>query len=514
MKRIVLFSLVILLAGLILGNGVQPATAAEKSKYGGMLNINHAKEAASFGYPLNIRHWDHEYTDFACQTLMRPNPINLGTYEPWLATSWKLAPDKSSYTFKLRKGVKFHDGTDFNAQAVKWNLEPWLKAKRPTLDKVTSLEIIDDYTIKANLSAWDSVLVNDFSRQTYMISPTACEKNGTKWAQTHPIGTGAFKFIAFKRKAYLKFEKFGGYWEKKGDDQLPYLDGIYITQIGNPMTAMAALKAKEVDVLMGVDTVTASELLATGDFVADRIPGLSLVIIMNSTNPDSVWSDKRMREALEYAVDKEAITKSLGYGFVHPVNEIVKNCPGSPKKTVRKYNPEKAKQLMKEAGHPNGVRVKLTFQVEGPRDFWVALQEDLSEVGIKLDLDPVRGAALHQMSYEPAPGSNLRIEQQRGGPAAPLTGVKETLSANSVYFPGLKRPGGFDALLNQALTETDWPKIVSLLERMEEMAYEDAMFVPLWNGPLIFVKRKKIKDAHFTWAGSPYPHMEYAWIEK
>ncbi|MBW1861973.1 MAG: hypothetical protein JRJ02_06315, partial [Deltaproteobacteria bacterium] len=63
MKKVYLFSLVILLAGLILGNGVQPATAAEKSKYGGMLNINHAKEAASFGYPLNIRHWDHEYTD-------------------------------------------------------------------------------------------------------------------------------------------------------------------------------------------------------------------------------------------------------------------------------------------------------------------------------------------------------------------------------------------------------------------------------------------------------------------
>ena len=226
MKKFLLISLVAaLVGGLILSYGAKPVMAAGKGKYGGILKINHAKEASRFGYPLNIRHWDHEFTDFCCQTLMKPSIKKIGTMEPWLATSWKLAPDKSYYIFHLRKGVKFHDGTDFNAHVAKWNLDKWVKSKRPTLDKVTTIEVLDDYTIKANLSSWDSVLINDFSRQTYMISRTAYEKHGEKWCDTHPIGTGPFKLKEFKRKQYLKFERFDDYWEKLDGDDLPYLDG-------------------------------------------------------------------------------------------------------------------------------------------------------------------------------------------------------------------------------------------------------------------------------------------------
>jgi len=515
MKKSLFISLImVLVVGLFLMNGVLPVIAAEKGKYGGILKINHAKAAASFGFPLNIRHWNHEYTDFVCQAMARPDPKNIGAYEPVLATSWELAPDKSYYIFHLRKGVKFHDGTDFNAQAAKWNLDFWVNSKRPTLDKVKSIEVVDDYTIKCHLSSWDSVLIDDFSRQTYMISPTAYEKNGEKWADTHPVGTGAFKLKEFRRNAYLEFERFEDYWEKRNGDKLPYLDGIYITQIQDPMTAIAALKKGEVDALMGIDVVTANELKQSGDYDFQWIPGLALVVVMNSMNPKSIWSDQRMRAALEYAVDKETICKSLGYGFVHPANQVVKYCPGNPKKTIRKYDPEKAKQLMKEAGHPQGVKVKLTFEAESSRVFWVALQENLAKVGIQAELNPVRGAALHKMSFEPAPGNDIRIENQRGGPTAVLIGVKETLSSNSVYFPGLKRPDGFDDLLNEALTETDWAKTVKLLERMEELAYGEVMFVPLWNDPLISVHRKFIKDAYFMWAEIPYPHMEYAWIDK
>ncbi|MBW1804321.1 MAG: ABC transporter substrate-binding protein [Deltaproteobacteria bacterium] len=515
MRKVHILPLILaLVAGLVLMNGTQPVFAAEKGKYGGILKINHAKAAGRFGFPLNVRHWDHEYTDFACQTMMRPDPENIGAYQPILATSWELAPDKSYYIFHLRKGVKFHDGTDFNAQAAKWNLDFWVRSKRPTLDKVTSIEVIDDYTIKCHLSSWDSVLIDDFSRQTYMISPTAYKKHGEKWADTHPVGTGAFKLTEFRRQSHLKYEKFEDYWETKNGDKLPYLDGIHITQIGDPMTAIAALKKGEVDSMMGIDVVTANELKATGDYKLQWIPGLSHVVVMNSMNPESVWSDKRMRAALELAIDKETICKSLGYGFVKPFYEIIKYCPGNPGKTIRKYDPEKAKQLMKEAGHAQGVKVKLTFQAEQNRDFYVALQENLASVGIQLDLTPVRGAALHKMSFEPAPGNDLRVEPQRGGPTAVLVGVKETLSSNSVYFPGLKRPAGFDELLNQALAETEWNKIVKLLEQMEERAYNGAMFVPLWNGPLISIHRKFIKDAYFMWAQIPYPHMEYAWLDK
>ena len=179
MKKVLFATLIFaLVCGFILSAGAGPVMAAEKGKYGGILRFNHSKPAGIIGNPLRIRGWNHEFIDFCLQTLIKPSNTKLGTFEPSLAESWELAPDKSSYTFKLRKGVKFHDGTDFNAQAVKWNLDKWVKSKRPRLDKVTSIDVVDDYTVRFNLSGWDSVTLFDFAKDTFIVSPTAWEKNG------------------------------------------------------------------------------------------------------------------------------------------------------------------------------------------------------------------------------------------------------------------------------------------------------------------------------------------------
>ena len=132
MKK-VLFAVLILtlVCGFLLTHGVQSVMSAEKGKYGGILKMNHSKPAGIIGHPLKIRAWNHEFIDNTLQTLIRASNTEMGVYEPVLATSWELAPDKSSYTFKLRRGVTFHDGTPFNAQAAKWNLDMWVKSKRP-----------------------------------------------------------------------------------------------------------------------------------------------------------------------------------------------------------------------------------------------------------------------------------------------------------------------------------------------------------------------------------------------
>ena len=320
MKKFLLISLIFTLAGcLIFSAGYQSAIAAEKSKYGGILKFNHSKPAGVIGDPLKIQGYNHEFIDFMLQTLVLPSNEKLGTFEPELATSWELAPDKSSYTFHLRKAVKFHDGTDFNAQAAKWNLERWVKSKRPKLDKVTSIDVIDDHTIRFNLSGWDAVALFDFAKDTYIISPTAFEKHGQEWAKYNPIGTGAFKIVELKRNVRLRYEKFADYWQKG----LPYLDGIHITQIGDPMTAMASLKRGDIDVWFNCDSVSGAELKATGDFVITNNPGPHWVLIFNSKDPNSLWSNKKLRMAFEYAVDKKALTKATGRGFTYPIYEII-----------------------------------------------------------------------------------------------------------------------------------------------------------------------------------------------
>ncbi|MBA7709805.1 Glutathione-binding protein GsiB [subsurface metagenome] len=354
------------------------------------------------------------------------------------------------------------------------------------------------------------MFLNDLARHLRMISPTAYEKNGEEWMNVHAIGTGPFMIKEFARNQLVTYEKNPDYWQ----EGLPYLDGLEVLQIRDPMTAIAALKKGEVLVLNEVPVSLAAELRGTGDFDVQWIPALHVVIVMNSTNPDSIWSDKRMREALEYAVDKDKISSALGEGFLEPCYEIVHsiNLAGSPKTTPRKYDPEKARQLMAEAGYADGVKVKLTTNADMPQDEFVALQENLAAVGIEIELNPVSGAALNQMSFEPAPGSDLRIEMQRGGPGNPLGSSRETLSEKSVYLPGLKRPQGFEALLDQALQEPDPDKQLALLLQMEEMAYEDVMFVPLWNKPIIAVISPKVQGAYFFYGAGPGVRLEEAWL--
>jgi ABC-type transport system substrate-binding protein len=136
-----------------------------------------------------------------------------GSPTPRLATAWQTAADGKSVTFTLRKGVKFHDGSDFNAQAVKYDLD-LIRAKAGTdiSKQVSSIEVIDDYTVKLNLIQYSNVLFNTLAFSG-MVSPTALQKNGADWARTHIVGTGAFTQADFKRDVFLKFAKSAGYWD-------------------------------------------------------------------------------------------------------------------------------------------------------------------------------------------------------------------------------------------------------------------------------------------------------------
>jgi len=238
---------------------------------------------------------------------------------------------------------------------------------------------------------------------------------------------------------------------------------------------------------------------------------------MNTKDPNSIWSDKRMRYAFEYAIDKEAIARAVGRGYLKPNYEIVKaihEAGGKPGTTPRKYNPEKAKQLMKEAGYPNGVQITLTVNADGPQDGNVALQGSLSTAGIQIKLHKVRGATLNQMSFEPPLGSDMWLEAQRGGASNPLGGVKSVLSETSIYLPGLKRPPGFQALVEEALQKVDPKEVMPLLEKMEKLAYEDAMFVPLWSGAFCHVIRPYVKNAILSYGGGPRQKLQYTWLDR
>jgi len=520
MKRNLLVFLVIsLISTFTIGISVQDSMAAEKkgkAKYGGIIRPNHSKQAGIIGDPLLIQAWNHEFVDFVLQTIARSSNDRFGEFDPVLCEKWTIAPDKSNIVFNLRKGMKFHDGTDCNAQAVKFNYDRYLKSSKPQLSTMKSVEALDDHTVRVNFNFWDVTTFRDFTRGTFIISPTAFEKNGAEWAKFNPVGTGAFKVVKQKRNTYIKYEKFIDYWEKG----LPYLDGVLFTMIPDPMTAAASIRRGEIDAMLGVDPVTGSDFKKSGGFDLILNPAIHNIIYFNSEDPNSIWSNLKLREALEYAINKQQIADVIMRGFSSPVYEILHSItPAAGKKlgtTPRLYNPEKARQLIKEAGFPGGVKAKVFFNATAPalRNMFLAIQANLKDVGIDIVPAPLSGAALHSKVLEPMTPNDLIIEHIRGGGTFQVGGVKTTFHPDSIWLRGAKRPKRFVELIDKVMKTFDIQEQLKICIEMERIAYNDAMYTPIVGNNFIVIQAPYVKDAYWFWAGGPQPELKYAWLNK
>jgi peptide/nickel transport system substrate-binding protein len=186
------FGLVILM--ILLLSGSQMLFAAEsKPRYGGTLTMSDFVEEPNIGYPPKMfRPPAMRQSGPALETLLRIDMT--GKPIPWLATAIKEDPKAMTVTLTIRKGVKFHDGTDFNAEAVKWNLDQQVADKGLGTDNIKSVEILNDSTVRINLTAWDSTFTSNLAQPTgLMISPAAFKKNGKDWCANNPVGTGPFQ---------------------------------------------------------------------------------------------------------------------------------------------------------------------------------------------------------------------------------------------------------------------------------------------------------------------------------
>ncbi|MFC1891301.1 ABC transporter substrate-binding protein [Thermodesulfobacteriota bacterium] len=512
MKKFILITMVALITGFMLGNTEQPTFAAGNAKSGGILKINMGRTADIIGNPLKIRGANTEYARIPLESLLQHSPNEPGKLIPMLATSWELTPDQSRYILKLRRDVKFHDGTAFNAQAVKWNLDKWLESKSPIFEDVASIDIIDEDTVQINLSKWNNqMLYNIDNGSTYMISPTAFEKNGEDWANYNPVGTGPFKLVEFKRKVILKFEKFKDYY-KEG---LPLLDGLQFSQIVDPMTAMASLKRGELDAWMSVDPISASELVKEGKWQIDTANGPGFFLTYNSVDPESPFYKQEVREALEYAIDRDRIAELSGRGFRKGVRTIIYGLDYKKAGTTpREYNPDKAKQLLKEAGYPNGFKLKLFFQSPNERDSAVAFQGYLKEVGIEAKLEAVAGAGWHGKAYTPSENGELLYGWLRPNPSSLKAANLNMVKGAWPLLQRIKRPDALDAILDQAFSEPDIDKAVQHLYRAEKLVYDFAMFCPILFRQAITIKAPYVKDAIYGYGFMTRFNLERAWLDK
>ena len=276
-----------------------PSTAAIKK--GGTLKIIVATSPSGLGYvPDILKPEAVAMASPAAETLFRMDKN--GQTQPWLAADHlKYESATNSYTLTIKKGIKFQDGTNFNAEAVKWNIDVSI-GKRTDVKNVKSVDVVDPYTVRINLSTFDNTVETQLARYCgLMFSPTYFQKNGQEGTKNYPVGTGPFKFVSFTRDVNLKYTRWDGYWQTGK----PYLDGIEFVFVADPVVRLASFQAGEADVLTGVEAKDAKKMEASGKYTFNACMGTLWGLAGDGSHETSPFAKIEVRQAVEYAINRD-----------------------------------------------------------------------------------------------------------------------------------------------------------------------------------------------------------------
>ena len=310
-----------------------------------------------------------------------------GTLKPRLATKWEQTDDLT-WRFHMRKGVKFHNGYPFTAHDVKFTLERILdpankcryRSRYSTVDKII---VVDDYTLDVKTKTPDAVLPRRMAFFVRVISKKWVEENGIEKLRKQAMGTGPFKFVSWQRKDKLVLEANTDHYQT-----VPKVKTLIFRPIPEMGARMAELQSGGVQIVTNVPPFMMKQLEKKPDLALQKVLSLrSMFMVLNTLKVDALKKQK-VRLALNYAVDKEAIINGICSGLGKPEGlSAAPQVQGVDKKIKPyPYDPAKAKALLKEAGYPDGFQLNL-FSPSGryPMDKEVvqAVAEQLSKVGIK-----------------------------------------------------------------------------------------------------------------------------------
>src|SRR5215475_3209685 len=326
--------------------------------------------------------------------LVKSMPGNPQT--PSLAESWSESKDGLTYEFKLRQGVTFHNGDPLTAEDVKFSLERYHGIGAILFkDKLQAVEIVDPYLVRLHLKEpWPDFLTYLGTPATsvgWIVPKKYLERVGDDGFKKHPIGAGPYKFVSQKEGIELVLEAYEGYWRK-----VPHVKTLVMRSIPEDSTRLAMLKTGEADIAYAMMGPMAEEVKRDSKLTLAYSAGQGIFFIFfnEQSDPKSPWHDLRVRQVLNYAIDRQALSEQQTLGMSPPTGNIVprafefalpiENDPATP---------EKARQLLKEAGYPNGFDAgDITA---GPPYYALAegVATYLQAVGIRVKVRPMERAA-------------------------------------------------------------------------------------------------------------------------
>jgi peptide/nickel transport system substrate-binding protein len=527
-SKAVFFSLALCLLAVLLLVACQGATPATPTaakptttgpKSGGILKISFSTESKVIGYgPAMTSLQDYTPARACVESLGRYDKNN--QVQPWLADSWKTDADAKTVTIALKKGIKFHDGTPFNATAAKWNIDKFLNAKRTELPAGTKVDIVDDYTVRLTLPKWTSTAiigVGYFAGP--MISPTAWQKGGNTdqerddWASANPVGTGPFQFVSWQKTVKQVYKKFPDYWQSGK----PYLDGFEWDIVADPLVQIASLKAKEHDIAHVITVNNAKDLKATGGYNVVVLPGVMNSVWYNSIIPNSPFANLKVRQAISYSVNAKAINDSLYFGMATPITQWAS--PGSyyenPQIKGYPYDPAKAKQLLAEAGY-SGLKVKmLTSNVPEYMDFATALQAMFKQAGMNVEIDAADIGRYRALTSPGGSFTEMCLASQRGDVDPAMFWPRNLSDAGTIMNKTIIHPPEIEkALIDLDLAPTPEAKRQIAWNLQDLMINKYCIFTPLIYNVGIDAKQTYVKGDGINIIVGDEWTPETAWLDK
>lgn len=505
-------SILLVIAGCSQKNTVSNNQASEgtqnkgEPKKGGDLIVGYDSDVSNYDPILGNSGNDHALLYPVYDTLVNYNS-NLEP-EPGLAESWE-TPDEKTIILHLREGVTFHDGTNFDAEAVKFNLDRANseESKVSDLINVESVEVVDTYTVKLNLKQPDSSIILALSDRTgMMVSPAAVEKLGADFAQ-NPVGAGPFKFVKWVRNGEIKLEAYESYWQ----EGLPYLDSITAKIMPDENTRLNAFKSSQLDFYWNVSANNLQVLKNDKKVTLDTNMRVYFHNIYLNTKMEP-FDKKEVRQAFLHSIDREAIVKAIYLGNGEPAYQAFpKDYWASNPDMKIEYDPAKSKELLKSVGLDT-VRFEM-FVPTIPEYQRVAeaIRGQAKEAGFDISIQSMeltKGVTVY-FNEKQIPAN---LTSWTGRPDPQQT-VNLFLSGSGFYNAGGETSPEKEALIAQAAASYDQEERKELYGKINEMAIlDEAMTVPVVFTPVTGAMKPQVKGFEGTLLGKP--KISFLWLDQ
>ncbi|NVO58536.1 ABC transporter substrate-binding protein [Rhodobacteraceae bacterium B1Z28] len=405
---------------------------------------------------------------------------------PQLATGWEWSEDGTSLTMTLREGVVFHDGTPFNAQAVSDNIDRSQNLeesrRKSELKSVTGVDVVDDYTVRFNMAAPDATLLAQFAdRAGMMVSPTAAKAAGADFG-LNPVCSGPFSFKERVAQDRIALERFPDYWNA-GEI---HFDSVTFLPIPDTTVRLANLQSGDIDMLERLAATDLAQAEGDGGIDVERAVSLGYqgitINVNNGDKGDNPWgNDERLRQALSYALDRDAINQVVFEGAFAPGNQPFP--PTSPwydtDHPVPARDVDKAKALLAEAGFPDGIDLEVQVpNTTVPLQLMQVVQAMAAEAGINVEITSKEFATL---LADQSAGDYQASQIGWSGRVDPDGNIHQFMTTGGGINDSHYSDPKVDDMLNNARASTDFDARKAEYDSARDILIDDMPIVYLYH---------------------------------